>query len=55
MIQKNTEYQKEIRLWIPNNKQDLFELYIGDISDISFKCKVEDLDKIEVDVSLPPE
>jgi hypothetical protein len=49
------EYQKEIRLWIPNNKQELFELYIGDISDISFKCKVEGLDQLAVDVTVPEE
>jgi len=40
-------YQNEIRLWIPNKSEKPFEFYIGDISDISYKIPVSDLDKIE--------
>ena len=44
------EYQNEVRLWIPNNIEEPYEFFIGDISDISYKIPVSDLDKIEVEV-----
>jgi hypothetical protein len=43
-------YQNEIRLWIPNEIEKPYEFFIGDISDISYKAPVEDLDKIEVQI-----
>lgn len=43
-------YQNEVRLWIPNNSGKPFEFSIGNISDISHKIPVTDLDKIEVEV-----
>jgi hypothetical protein len=46
----NYSYQNEIRIWIPNKNEKPFEFYIGDISDISYKIPVFDLDKMEVDV-----
>lgn len=44
------EYQNEVRLWIPNKGDRPIEIFIGDISDISYKIPIEDLDKIEVKV-----
>lgn len=44
------ESQCEIRLWIPRDEENEFIFYIGDISDISYKCKIDDLNKIEVEV-----
>ncbi len=46
-------HQNEVRLWIPNKKEEPFEFFIGDISDISYKINVGDLDKIEVEVLIP--
>ena len=43
------KYQNEVRLWIQNTEEKPFEFYIGDISDISHKIPVSDLDKIEVE------
>ncbi|KJS06322.1 MAG: hypothetical protein VR77_05865 [Flavobacteriales bacterium BRH_c54] len=47
------EYQNEVRFWIPQNEERTFEFYIGDISDISHKIPIGDLDKIEVEVIKP--
>lgn len=46
------KYQNEVRFWIPDKSDVPFEFKIGDITDISHKIKVEDLDKIEVDVQI---
>ena len=43
------KHQNEVRLWIQNTEEKPFEFYIGDISDISHKIPVSDLDKIEVE------
>lgn len=45
--------QNEVRLWILNKREEPFEFYIGDISDISHKVSISDLDKIEVEVIIP--
>lgn len=42
--------QREIRIWIPNKKDDKYIFHLGSISDISYKCKIEDLHKIEIEV-----
>lgn len=49
---KSNKYkdQNEVRLWIPNNSDNPFQFYIGDITDISVKIPVTDLAKIEVQV-----
>ena len=47
------QYQNEVRIWIPNKEEKPFEFYIGDISDISYKVKVENLNNIEVEVVVP--
>lgn len=44
------KYQNEVRLWIPYEKEEPYEFLIGDISDISYKIPVRDLDKISVEV-----
>lgn len=44
------ESQSEIRIWIPRNDEDQFTFYLGDISDISYKCKIENLEKLEAEV-----
>ncbi|WP_018477179.1 hypothetical protein [Pontibacter roseus] len=46
-------YQNEFRLWIPNKVEHPFEFYIGDISDISHKIPIADIDKIDVNVIKP--
>jgi hypothetical protein len=44
------ENQSEIRIWIPRDKGDSFIFYLGDISDICHKIRIEDLDKLEVEL-----
>ncbi|MFN8339208.1 MAG: hypothetical protein U0T36_09330 [Saprospiraceae bacterium] len=44
------ESQSEVRIWIPRKEEGEFIFYIGDISDISYKCKIEDLKKLEVEI-----
>jgi hypothetical protein len=44
------ESQSETRIWIPRKAEDEFIFYIGDISDISYKCRIEDLNKLEAEV-----
>jgi hypothetical protein len=46
-------YQNEFRLWIPNKVEQPFEFYIGDISDISQKLPIAEIDKIDVEVIKP--
>ena len=38
--------QSEFRLWIPNTEEKVFEFFIGDISDISYKIPVSGLNNI---------
>lgn len=47
---KSNKYkdQNEVRLWISNEKEEPFEFFIGDISDISYKIPVSDLNKISI-------
>ena len=47
------KHQNEVRLLIQNTEEEPFEFYIGDISDISRKIPVSDLNKIEVEVINP--
>ena len=47
------KHQNEVRLLIQNTEEEPFEFYIGDISDISRKIPVSDLDKIEVEIINP--
>ncbi|MGE5354829.1 MAG: hypothetical protein ACM3PT_01195 [Deltaproteobacteria bacterium] len=44
------ESQSEVRIWIPRKEEGPFIFYIGDISDISYKCKIEDLNKLEAEI-----
>jgi hypothetical protein len=44
------EYQNEVRFWIQNEVDKPFEFFIGDISDISHKCSINELDKLKVKV-----
>ena len=46
----NYSHQSEVRLWVPNKEEKPFEFFVGDISDISHKVEVSDLNKIEVEV-----
>ncbi|MBK7872826.1 MAG: hypothetical protein IPJ74_20205 [Saprospiraceae bacterium] len=43
-------YQNEVRLWIANKNKEPFEFFIGDISDITHKMPISDLDKLEVEM-----
>ncbi|MCB0430653.1 MAG: hypothetical protein H6585_13330 [Flavobacteriales bacterium] len=43
------KYQQEVRLWIPSDMDQPFKFSIGDISDISYKFPIADLDKIGVE------
>ncbi|MBV6485851.1 MAG: hypothetical protein KFKLKKLM_02460 [Flavobacteriales bacterium] len=47
---KSNEYkgQNEIRLWIPNEKEDVFEFFIGDITDISYKMPVSMFNELTI-------
>ena len=42
--------QNEVRVWIPRQSDDKFEVYIGDISDISYKCRKENLENLKMEV-----
>jgi hypothetical protein len=44
------ESQSEIRIWIPRKVESEFIFYIGDISDISYKCRIEYLKELEAEV-----
>lgn len=40
--------QNEVRLWIPNEKEEIFEFFIGDISDISYKMPVSIFNELTI-------
>ena len=41
-------YQNEVRLWLPNNTEEPRSIRIGNLSDISVKLPINDLDKLRV-------
>lgn len=44
-------YQKEVRLWLPNNSEKVYEFFIGDISNLTYKVPISKIGEIEIEES----
>ncbi len=47
------DYQNEVRLWLPNDSDAPMSIKIGNLSDISYKLHVKDLDKLRAQFIKP--